>query len=276
MMARRPGSPWLTRTLLTVLLTCVVLLAAGLPVVAGSAVADARTAEVAPASSDHRSRLDRAADALRRGPLFVEDELSWMLDADATRSLRHDLAQARVPVLVAYLPSLTEDESGGDTRRTLRALQQKVGRDGVYVTVDQRGAMDLASVGVPLDLMIPFSLLLPPRDERPIEAQVDDPPPGGWTSVPDRLGRVLRRVRDAKSGQPNGIVDDVRPLATLPGHHGPTNSAQDIVALGFVGLVVGLSVAAMILTVRRSVRRRRDRRAAATAPARRRRSGRRA
>jgi hypothetical protein len=223
---------------------------------ARSTASRATTARAATGTPDERGRLGVAAAALRRDPLYVDDELSWMLDADQDRSLRRDLRDARVPVLVAVLPSLTEDESGGDTRRVLRTLQQRVGRDAVYVTVDQRGWFDVASVGIPLDLSIPYSLLSPPHDERPYEQQEADPRPPGWTSVPDRMRELLRYVRVAKSGPPNEIVDADRisPLATLPGHHAPANDSEDVVAAGAFGLFFGLLAASGVLAIGRAFR----------------------
>lgn len=231
---------------------------ATLGAVPSSAGAQSSTSATAAASApaEPRGRLDVAAADLRRGPLHVQDELTWMLDADATRTLRRDLADARVPVLVAFLPSLPEDESGGDSQRVLQALQRKVGRDAVYVTVDQRGWIDLASVGIPLDLSIPMSLTMPPRDERSFEEQEADPGPEGWTTVPDRLRRVLRYVRIAESGPPNAVIDDVRPLRELSGRAGPVNSSQEIAAIGVLGAIIGVGGALIILRIRRAVYRR--------------------
>lgn len=213
-------------------------------------------ASPAPAPAGSSERLDTVADALSRSPLYLDDELTWMLDADQVRSLRRGLRDARVPVLVAVLPSLTEDESGGDTRRVLRTLQQQVGEDGVYITVDDSGRFDLASVGVPLDLGISYSLLSPPYDDRPYEQQEADPRPPGWTTVPDRLRRILQHVRDAPDGTPNGVIaaDRIRPLQTLPGHHGPANSTGDIVAAGVFGLFLGLIGAGTLVGVRSAAR----------------------
>lgn len=201
-------------------------------------------------------RLDVAAAALRREPLFLDEELTWMLDADEARKLRRELRAARVPLLVAFLPSLTEDESGGDSERVLQALQRKVGRDALYVTVDQDGRLDLASVGLPLDFSIPYSVLPPPRDERPYAEQADKPLPSGWKTVPDRLRRILRYVRDAESGTPNAVIDDVRPLADLPGRNVPDDDTQALVVTAIVGLVIGGFFAGIILAICRGVLRR--------------------
>ncbi len=226
------------------------------PTAAGSAstTGTGRSPSTVPAPPAAPGRLEAAAETLRDGALHVEDELSWMLDAEQERALRRDLEAARVPVLVAFLPSLAEDESGGDTRRVLRALQEQVGRDAVYVTVDDDGRFDLASMGVPLNLGISYSLLSPPRDERPYEQQDADPGPPGWRSVPDRLREIVEHVRVAEAGTPNGPIERIRPLRTLPGHHGPANGTGDVVAAGVLGLVFGLIAAGVVLAIGRARR----------------------
>ncbi len=260
MSARTPRH--IRRLILAVSITVAALGAApGAAAQIGSSTTDTpetTTAATPAPSSDEPGRLDVVADALRRDPLYVDDELSWMLDAEQTRELRRDLRDARVPVLVAFLPSLAQDESGGDTRRVLRGLQERVDRDAVYVVVDDDGRFDLASYRVPLDLSISFSLLSPPRDERPYAEQDANPGPAGYTTVPDRLREIVEHVRVAGAGTPNGLVDRIRPLRTLPGHHGPANSAQDIVAAGIFGLFVGLVASGSFMAFRRATRRERS------------------
>jgi hypothetical protein len=227
-------------------------LAAESPFASGSASADEeRRTEAEPSTA----RLDRLAAVLRRQPLAVDPELDWMFDAATRRSLERSLGGARVPVLVAALPLLEEDESGGDSRRVLRTLQARVARDGVYVVVDSRGWMDLASVGVPLDLSIPYSLMTPRSDDRSFEEQAKNPGPPSWASVPERLEQIVAVVGEAGPGEPNGIVDDLRPLAELRPDYASDRLREDTIFLSVAGAVVGLTAAAVVLGVLRAIRR---------------------
>jgi hypothetical protein len=243
---------------------------------------DAR--EDAPANRPATSspRLLRAAASLRRDPLYVDPELAWTLDAAAQDRLRRDLRAARVPVLVAVLPSVDEDESGGDSERTLQALQRLLRRDAVYVTADQRGWFDVASMGIPLDLSIPFSLTMPRSrlsgldggsgDQEASADQAasggqqapgDQEAPGkedgseerdapGYTSLPVRLRKMLGYVAAAGPGTPNGPVDDVRPLDELSSTRG-YDVTEDVVASIVMGLVLGLTAAGVVLGIRKVV-----------------------
>lgn len=198
--------------------------------------------------SPSTARLDRVAAAFRTSPLVVDPELDWILDGPKRRALERRLRAARIPVFVAVLPSLDEDESGGDPERMLQTLQRRLGRDGLYVVVDAEGRMDLASLGVPLDLAIPFSLLSPSfRDDRPIAGQERDPAPPGWTTVPERLGGILDAVAKAGPGTPNGVVDDVDDLEPLAGTNTSAREREDVIAATISGTVLGLIAAGTFL-----------------------------
>jgi hypothetical protein len=211
----------------------------------------------AAAGSGDRSapgRLGRAAAALRRSPLWVDPEVDWMFDAKTRRSVERALGAARIRVFVAALPVLTEDESGGDLERIVQTLQRQVGEDGLYVAVDQDGRMDLASVGVPLDLGIPFSILFPPRDDRPYDVQSRDPAPPSWTTVPGRIDDILDAVAKAGPGTPNGVIDDVDPLERLSGSYRADRVREDTIASASVGAVLGLTLSLTFLGIRAGVR----------------------
>lgn len=197
-------------------------------------------------------RLRRAAEALRRDPLYVDPELAWMVDAEAQRGLRRRLVGARVPVLVAVLPSVDEDESGGDTRRTLQALQRLVGRDAVYVAAEQRGWFDVGSVGIPLDLSIPYSLAMPSRITVSADGADGDRRRETVTTLAARLEKMLGYVAAAGPGSPNGIIDDVSDLDPLPGSEG-YDVTEDVVAAAVMGTILGLIAAAVVLGIRRLV-----------------------
>jgi hypothetical protein len=266
------------RALLSLLAVVAVAWSAGAPAARGAS--PFQPDDEATTASDTRPvvspRLRRAAEALRTDPLYVDPELAWTLDGRARSSMRAALRAARVPVLVAVLPSLDEDESGGDTRRVLQVLQRLLRRDAVYITVDQRGWIDLASMGIPLDLGIPYELTMPRSTyDRPADADADgdgdadgkasadadaadragDVPPASHASLPGRLREMLRIIAAAGPGTPNGPVDDPDPIDPLPGR-GTPNTTGDVVAAGVVGAVLGLGLAGVVLAVRRAVLRR--------------------
>lgn len=212
------------------------------------------------------ARIDRVVRQLRRGPLAIDPELRWMLDDRTEERVRRMLADSDVPVLVAVLPSEDEDESGGDTRRVLQSLQRGVGKDAVYVTVDQRGRFDLASLGIDRSLEISYSLLLPPRDDRPYDQQEGDPRPPGWASVPDRLQTIVTTSNQAGPGTPNGVVDRVRPLEPVDRTNYRANrNREDAIAATSVGLVLGVVVALTFIGIRGAVRSARAEAASGTA-----------
>ncbi|CAB4921987.1 unannotated protein [freshwater metagenome] len=231
------------------------------PLAAGSPFGgdeDAGSADGGASSGDPRpDRLARIAAELRRSRFVVDPELDWQYDGRTRRSVERALRGARIAVFVVALPATDEDESGGDLERVVQALQRRVGRPGLYVAIDQEGRMDLASVGVPLDLRISFSLLYPSRDDRPYEQQERDPAPAPWTTVPGRLGEMLAAVAKARPGPPNGIVDDVAELSSLPGEARDERNREDAIfgvvgglLLGLVLAGVGLGIAAGVRSVR--------------------------
>jgi len=200
-------------------------------------------------------RLARTAIALRRSPLFVDPEMDWMLDAKTRRSLLRTLEGARIKVFVAALPVIDEDESGGDFDRIIRALQQGVGQDGLYVVVDQDGRMDLASVGVPLDLRIAFSLLFPDRDERPYDEQARDPAPPPWTSVPERLREMVATVEKAEPGEPNDLAEARGELPPVYVDYRAERLREDAIFGLVAGVLLGLTAAGSLLGILHLVRR---------------------
>jgi hypothetical protein len=231
-------------------------LAAGSPFGGGSDSASSddspRSADGAPdgdAGAGRPDRLTRIASELRSTPFVVDPELDWMIDRPAHRAVERTLRGARIPIFVAVLPSVDEDESGGDLERVVQRLQRDVARDGLYVAVDQDARMDLASVGVPLDLGIPFSVLFPPRDERPYEEQERDPAPPPGSTIPGRLQQIVAAVAEAGPGTPNGVIDDVDELSPLPGEARDERHREDAIAGVVMGVLLGLLLGGVALGV---------------------------
>lgn len=224
---------------------------AGAATSSGSASSDrapaARSAATDPAlRSAPADRIGRLADALRRSPLAVDPELDWMVDAAARRSLLRTLRGSDVPVLVAVLPLLTEDESGGDEDRVLRELQRRIGRDALYVVVDASGRIEESLKGVSRDLDVPFDLSYPPIERDRDESR----PPDRFATVPGRLAELVRLLNAAEpSTSPAPGVVRVRDLSKLPSEYrddeddGGVPTAGLAVLVALVGGVLGLGIA---------------------------------
>lgn len=200
-------------------------------------------------------RLDRLIATLRREPLAVDPELEWIFDAPTRARLLRTLERSPVPAFVAVLPLLEEDESGGDGERVIAALQRGVGRPGVYVVSDERGRFELASVGVRRSLEIPYGLLRPAFDDRPLQQRSAEPGPPDWTTIPDRLTEIVETAARSGPGTPNGLVeqeDALGPLRTPD--YAAERSREDSIALSIMGLIAGVVLGLVVIGGRGLVR----------------------
>ncbi|GAA4621759.1 hypothetical protein GCM10023196_011310 [Actinoallomurus vinaceus] len=101
-------------------------------------------------------RLDRIAAALRRSPVFVDPDVSYLLDARDRAALGKQIGAAGIPMYLVGVPLLSEDESGGEADYFLYLLHQRLGRPGVYLVADQRGDLDWTSYQVPRKASLDF------------------------------------------------------------------------------------------------------------------------
>lgn len=131
-------------------------------------------------------RLARAAAALERSPLFVHPDLLSLLPREERAQITRDLRRSPVPVRVAVLPVIAEDESEGDRERVLFGIQKRLDRAGVLVVVDQDGLFALHSFRVMRNLEIPVSLLF-------VDFQ-------GQLLIGERLARLVDLVERAPRG----------------------------------------------------------------------------
>ncbi|MFB9835719.1 hypothetical protein [Actinoallomurus acaciae] len=97
------------------------------------------------------ARVDRVAAALRRSPVFVDPDVSSLLDAHDRTALGRQIAGAGVPIYLAVVPLDSDDESAGDADYFTYLLHRRLGRNGVYLISDQRGTLDWTSYQVPRD-----------------------------------------------------------------------------------------------------------------------------
>ncbi|MDP8976070.1 MAG: hypothetical protein M3N28_06875, partial [Actinomycetota bacterium] len=78
--------------------------------------------------------VDRAAEALRRDPVFVDDAAQSRTSVDAEQ-IRERIRKGGQPVFVAVLPEAAADEEGGDPTKVAAALGQATGLQGTYAVL---------------------------------------------------------------------------------------------------------------------------------------------
>ncbi len=157
-------------------------------------------------------RLDALAGALREDELAVHPDLLWLLDADERDAVEDLLAGLEVPVLVAVVPLLDEDESGGDYERVLFELIERTGRPGLYVVIDQSGGFDIESDRVPRDILVEFSL---GRPSARFDLSDEQRPPPPTETVVERLEELVAVAQAAPPGVPDRPDGDLLPLDPL-------------------------------------------------------------
>jgi hypothetical protein len=172
------------------------------------------------------ARLGRAAAALGRGPLFVHPDLLWLLPAAQRAEIVQTLRASAVPVRVAVLPVIPEDESHGDERRVLFGIQERLDRPGVLVVVDERGMFEIESFDVARHIVIPFELVLPERES------------------PPAIGQRLARLVDVVERAPPGPATRPRPrFEPRSGSDDGTPTVWQVLLVGaFLGVAAHLAV----------------------------------
>jgi hypothetical protein len=116
------------------------------------------------AAAPAADRLDRAAAALKREPLYVHPDLLWLMPEGARGQVARALRESSEPLYIAVLPLLDEDESGGIDQRALDGLRRRVGRPGRYLLMDDQGSIRVRTAdGKPIEL--PTELRFPDEHE---------------------------------------------------------------------------------------------------------------
>ena len=118
-------------------LVALVVLTAGLAASIGGGAAPAAAATLP---------KDIAAQ-LRRSPLVVDPALAEAVPAAQRRAVLRAIKAAPYPVWAVLVPLTPGDRYGGDASRFLDVIHGRLGRDGVYVTVDDR-LLTTAAFGV--------------------------------------------------------------------------------------------------------------------------------
>jgi hypothetical protein len=188
-------------------------------------------------------RVDRVAAALRQSPVFVDPDVSYLLDARQRADLETQIRGVGVPVYLAAVPLVSQDESGGDGEYLAYLLHRRLGLPGIYLIVGPRDDVEWMSYQVPRSDDIDFDLVT--RDE----------------PVPKKLHDILDAFRRAPYARP---LDPATPRAPEPdrnqrpsnvalvGHF--TRSFALALALGGVALSLLWLMASAVLTVVRAVR----------------------
>jgi len=84
---------------------------------------------------------------LRDSPLVVDPSLAEAVPAAQRRAVLRAIKAAPYPVWVVLVPLTPGDRYGGDASRFLRVIHGRLGRDGVYLTADDR-LLTYMAVGV--------------------------------------------------------------------------------------------------------------------------------
>src|SRR4051794_12741605 len=89
---------------------------------------------VAPLAAAQTTVLDRAAQELRRAPVYVDPAAERAGDVSAPE-LQRKITDGDTPIFVAVLPAAAIAEAGGDAGQLPSTLGQKVGLRGTYAVV---------------------------------------------------------------------------------------------------------------------------------------------
>jgi hypothetical protein len=110
------------------------------------------------ATTNTADRVDRITTGLRQSPLFVDPDVSYLLDARQRTTLGEQLKTAGVPIYLVVVSLRSEDESAGDGEYLGSLLHQRPGGNGIYLVADQHGELDSMAYQVPRDTTLDFSL----------------------------------------------------------------------------------------------------------------------
>ena len=164
-------------------------------------------------------RVDRVAAGLRQSPVFVDPDVSYLLDARQRAALGRQIAGAGVPIYLAVVPLDTDDESAGDADYFTYLLHRRLGRDGIYLVSDQRGGLDWTAYRVPRD---------------------DTPRVSGDEPLPQRLHDVI----DAFAHAPAAKATD----PPVPPSPAPDPDAEKATATGLAGRFAKAFVPSLLLS----------------------------
>ncbi|GLZ11364.1 hypothetical protein Acsp04_15990 [Actinomadura sp. NBRC 104425] len=155
--------------------------------------APAGPAAAAPSPAPHEeTRFARVAAELAEDPLSVDMYLADAFSRADRRRIKAEMAATAkrigVPVYVVVAPNPMESESYGEDEAFLFGLHERVGRNGLYVLVDEHGHIESVAFGVPRRIPYAPSKVYSPAD---LDAPMAD--------VPARLRQLFDSVASAPS-----------------------------------------------------------------------------
>lgn len=224
-----------------VLLAVAVVLAGGLAVTAARLFDDRSYGDDAiPTPADMRSRIERVTAGLRHDPLYTDPESEPVLSSAERTRLHKRLAALDIPVLIAAVPRLTEDESGGNREIFVQSLHQRLHHDALFILADPLAeTLSVVNYGAPINAYaLPRSHFgLPELHET--------------RTLGDRLDALLRDVADAPRDSAGDRPYDPGPAADPVAEKDlPSVFAADFAP----GLLIGTFLAALLLGLVTAVR----------------------
>jgi len=146
-------------------------------------------------------RLERVATALDRSPLFVDDEFAGVLGDRERAQIRKAIGRTSrslgAPVFVVVAPNTQNSEAQGYNDIFLHWLHERLGKDGLYVMVDQSGDME----GVPFGVPRRFTYKVFPSELRR---------PAQWKEPFDGLGPRIEQALASAAAAPSGAPETPR------------------------------------------------------------------
>ncbi|GAA3165424.1 MULTISPECIES: hypothetical protein [Streptomyces] len=226
-----------------VLLIVAVALGGGLALTAARLFDDrSYAADAVPTPADMRARIERVTAGLRHDPLYTDPESEPVLTAAERTRLHERLTALDVPVLVVAVPSLTDDESGGDEEIFVHTLRQRLGRDALFVLADPlTDTLSVVNDGAPVN-----AYALP-------DSHFRLPERGDTRTLGDRIDAVLRDVarapRDTTATRPYdpGTADDPVAEKVLPSVFAADFAPGLMIGAFLAGLLLGLVAAVRAL-----------------------------
>ncbi|KIZ13581.1 hypothetical protein SNA_36785 [Streptomyces natalensis ATCC 27448] len=104
----------------------------------------AGVAHAAPAGGDTPTRTAYLAERLRENPVYVTDQLPRAVPRSTAPAFAEEARRLGVPTYVIVLPS--EADMGSDA--LLAGVHDRLGRKGLYVSLDESGLTDVQTYGV--------------------------------------------------------------------------------------------------------------------------------
>lgn len=155
-------------------------------------------------------RTDALARALLRDPVYVSPSLVRVAPAADVRALRAAVARAPYPVYVAVLPTFGAEDSIPTARPLPAILHDRMGRDGLYLIVDQSSFSYAGAFGVRIRRSVD-ELFSDVYDDRPGQ----DPVATATYALGYLEGAPRRAIRDPRDAPGRGTARNV--LAVLVG-----------------------------------------------------------